>query len=142
MRYRCHRRPRMAMALICGCALVSLYLFQHKAWHAYATEPCSVPEQFVARYEPLRPLVPATAVTGFLADQRHIDAAIMHPKGRLYLAQYALAPRRLADCTASRLVIVESDCPEIAPEIATSAHWTLLADLRNGVRLYRTGVKE
>ena len=66
----------------------------------------------------------------------------MHPDGRLYLAQYALSPRRLAEGTASRWVIVESDCPEIAPEIATSAHWTLLADLRNGVRLYRTGVKE
>ena len=81
MRFRCRRRPRVAMALICGCALVSLYLFQHKAWHAYATEPRSVPEQFVARYEPLRSLVPATAVTGFLADKRHIDSAIMHPEG-------------------------------------------------------------
>ena len=68
MRFRCRRSPRVAMVLICGCALVSLYRFQHKAWHAYATEPRSVAEQFVARYEPLRWLMPATAVTGFLAD--------------------------------------------------------------------------
>ena len=54
MRFRCRRSPRVAMVLICGCTLVSLYLFQHKAWHDYAAEPRSVPEQFVARYEPLR----------------------------------------------------------------------------------------
>ena len=142
MRFRCRRSPRVAMVLICGCALVSLYLFQHKAWHEYAAEPRSVPEQFVARYEPLRSLVPATGVTGFFADERHIDSEIMHPDGRRFLAQYALSPHRLTKGSAARWVIVESDCPAITPKIATSAHWTLLADLRNGVRLYRTGVKE
>ena len=66
----------------------------------------------------------------------------MNTEGRLFLAQYALSPQRLASCVASRWVIVESDCPETVPEIAASAHWTLLADLHNGVRLYRTDVKE
>ena len=138
MRLSCRRRPRVAMALIVGCTHVSLCVCTQKAWRAYIEEPHSVPEQFLARYEPLRGLMPEMAVTGFLADERHIDPALMHPDGRRFLAQYALSPRRLGDCKASEWVIVDSDHPEIPPEIATSSHWTLMADLRNGVRLYRT----
>ena len=55
------------------------------------------------------------------------------------LAQYTLSPRRVAGNAASPWVIIDSDRPEIVPEIAASARWTLVADLRNGVRLYRTG---
>ena len=51
---------------MCGSALASLYWFQHGAWHAYAAQSQSVSEQFVAKYEPLRPWLPATAVTRFL----------------------------------------------------------------------------
>ena len=142
MRFPCRRWPGVAIALVCGCTLASLYLFQRDVWHGYATQECRSTEQFVARYEPLRPLLPTAEVTGFVLDKRHLDAGLMYPGARLFLAQYALSPRLLASRTAARWVIVDSDSPEIAPEMATSAHWTLTADLHNGVRLYRTDAKE
>ncbi len=58
MRFRCHRSPRTAIALICGCTLVSLYLFQRNLWCYYAEQGPGVCEQLVGRYEPLRPFVP------------------------------------------------------------------------------------
>ena len=65
----------------------------------------------------------------------------MHPEGRRFLAIRVVASA-VNQMHGIALGDRRSDCPEIAPEIATSAHWILLADLRNGVRLYRTGVKE
>jgi hypothetical protein len=142
MRFRRRCRPRAAIVLVCGCTLASLYLFQRDVWHGYAMQDGSATERFVARYESLRPLLPTDEVIGFALDQRHVDARRMYPGARLFLAQYALSPRLVANRTTTRWVIVDSDSPEIVPEMATSAHWALTADLGNGVRLYRTDVKE
>ena len=141
MRFQCRRSPRMAMAIVGGCALVSLYLFQRDIWHYYATQGQNASEQFVGRYELLRPLVPTEDVTRFMLDEGHVDPAIIHPSARVGLAQYALTPRRVACDVAARWVIVDSDSPETVPEVAAKAHWTLVADLRNGVRLYRTDAR-
>jgi hypothetical protein len=128
----------VAIVLISGAALVTLCVFVCLAWQAYLEAPRSAVEQYVARYEPLRKLLPAAKVTGFLADSPHLDPEVMEPGARFFLAQFALSPRRVACGTAPRWVVVDSDHPEIAPEIAASSHWILSADLRNGVRLYRT----
>jgi hypothetical protein len=138
MRIRFRRRPDVAIVLICSSALLSLYVFLHLAWQTYFTTPRCPAEQCMDRYEPLGELLPAATVTGFLADQRHLDPEAMPLDARLYLAQYALSPRRLVGGATSRWVIVDSDCPETTPEVAASSHWILSADLRNGVRLYRT----
>ena len=58
------------------------------------------------------------------------------------LAKYAVLPRRLEEKVASRWVVVDSDCPEIVPEMAVVGRWKLILDLHNGVRLYRTDLKE
>ena len=121
---------------------MSLCLFDHDVWRDGATHDPYSPERFVARYEPLRPLLPREEVTAFVLDERHLETKRLHPGARLFLAQYAVAPRRLMQNAASRWVVVDSDRPEVLPEVATKAHWTLLADLRNGVRLYRTDVRE
>jgi hypothetical protein len=139
---RRRRSPGAAITLVCGCALVSLYLFQRDAWRDCATHDQYSPERFVARYEPLLPLLPREEVTGFVLDERHLETKRLHPGARLFLAQYAVSPRRLTQDAASHWVVVDSDSPEVVPDVATKAHWTLLADLRNGVRLYRTDVKE
>ena len=142
MRFRCRRSPRAVIMLVCGCTLVSLFLFQRNIWRDYATQGQSAEEQFVAKYVRLRPLMPTDEVARFVVDEGHADLNRLHRDARMYLAQYAVSPRRLARDVASRWVVVDSDDPDSAPEIATSAHWTLLADLHNGVHLYRTDLGE
>jgi hypothetical protein len=137
----CRHSPRAAIAVICGCTLVSLYLFERDTWRA-AAQVRSVPEQFLARYEPLGPLLPPDEAARFLVDLDHADVARMHPSARLYIAQYAVSPRRLWDKAVSHWVVVDSDRAEALPEIAASAHWRLVADLHNGVRLYRTDARD
>ena len=142
MWFRYRRSPGAAIAAVCGCALVSLYLFQRDAWRDCATHDQYSPERFVTRYEALFPLLPRDEVTGFVLDGRHLETRRLHPGARLFLAQYAVSPRRLMQEGASRWVVVDSDHPELVPDVAAKSHWVLLADLRNGVRLYRTDVKE
>ena len=142
MWFRRRRSPGAAIVLVCGCAALSLYLFQRDAWRDCLAHDQYSPEQFVARYEPLRPMLPKEEVTGFVLDECHTETTRLHPGARLFLAQYAVSPRRLTQDAASRWVVVDSDSPAIVPDIAAKAHWTLLADLRNGVRLYRTDRRE
>jgi hypothetical protein len=138
MQFRWRRSPQIAVAMVCGTALVSLYLYQRDLWRDCATQHRTALEQIVAKYEGLRPLLPVGEAAGFVLDQQHVDPKLALFGARIGLARYAVAPRRLIETPDARWVVVESDRPEIVPEIAASAHWTLCADLRNGIRLYRT----
>ncbi len=140
MSFRVCRRPRIAMLLISVCAVASVGAFQgNDVWRCYARND-NGRARFVAKYEPLRPWLPADEVVRFVIDEPHIRSAPAAIE-RLGLAMYAVAPRWLAEKAASRWVVVDSDCPEIVPEIAVSGRWTLIVDLHNGVRLYRTDAK-
>jgi hypothetical protein len=141
MQVRRERSPRIAIAMICGCVLAPLCLFQWECWRYWAKQEQTAPEQLVAKYELLRPLLPQDEVTGFVLDDPHLNPDLIQPDARLFLAQYALSPRLVGPDATSRLVIVESDCPESVPDVAAAAGWILLSDLRNGVRLYRTDVR-
>ena len=138
MWFRNYGSPGVAMVLISICALASLYRFQYNAWRACATREPSVAEQFIAKYEPLGPLLPAGEVTCFIVDRQHADLERMEEEGRRYLAQYAVSPRLVGQWGDSPWVVVDSDCPDSVPKIAAADRWTLVADLRNGLRLYRT----
>ena len=129
--------PRAGVGLICGCSLAALFLFQYNRWRDLAQQPSNVEERFVAKYEPLRRYLPADEVIRFVVDEAHSDLAALHRDARLYLAQYAVSPRRLARDASSHWMVVDSDRADAAPEMAASAHWSLAADLGNGVRLYR-----
>jgi hypothetical protein len=142
MRFRGKLLAPAFIVLICGYSLVSIYRFQKEMWCEYKTQSSSLPQQFVSKYEPLRPLLPRGEVIRFLIDENHLDSKLMPPNGRLFLAQYAICPRLLNFSATSRWVIVDSDSPESVPDIANTAHWTLVADIRNGVRLYRKDKRE
>jgi hypothetical protein len=94
-------------------------------------------EAVIARFEPLRGLLPEGAVTGFVVDQRHADVRLIPVAERFRLAQYALSPLVVEDCPDHALVVVDADVPAL-PEVAGVRGWTLVADLHNGVRLFRT----
>jgi hypothetical protein len=142
MRFWRRRWPRMAMILVCGCAFGSLCVLQYKSWPTCAPPGRSDGEQTAARYEPLAALLPTAGVTRFVVDERHVAPGGLPPTGRLFMAQYAVSPRRLANDVESRWAVVDSDCPTSVSPIAAAGHWTLCADLHNGVKLYRTDVKE
>lgn len=137
MRFRNYGSPGVAIVLISICALASLYRFQYNVQRACATNKPNVAEQFIAKYERLGSLLPADEVTRFVVDRQHADLGRMEEEGRRYLAQYAVAPRLLGQWADSPWVVVDSDCPDTVPEIAVVNRWTLVADLRNGLRLYR-----
>lgn len=137
MRLPRRRSPSAAIALIGGCAVLSLYLFERSAWLECGTHDRYAPEQFVARFEPLLPLLPKDEPADYLLDQRHANIERLHPGARLLLARYAVTPRQLTENAGSHWVVVDSDRPDVVPDAALSARWILLADLRNGVRLYR-----
>ena len=142
MRFRDKLLAPAFILLICGYSLVGIYHYQKDIWCEYKAQNSYLPQQLIAKYAPLRPLLPKGEVIRFLIDENHSDPNLMHPNGRLFLAQYAISPRLLNFDAASSWVIVDSDCPGSVPDIATSSHWTLVADIRNGVRLYRTDKRE
>jgi len=129
--------PQIAVVLICGCTLVHLAVLDCGFWYRDATQERNGAERWIAKYEPLRDWLPADEAAQFTIDQSHADRQRLHPDARLYLARYAVSPKRLSAEATSRWVVVDSDCPDIEPAGAVSGRWPLIVDLRNGVRLYR-----
>jgi hypothetical protein len=96
----------------------------------------------IPRFAPLAEHVPKSATVGYLLDESHTDPAMHHPHARFALAQFALAPRIVVHSTNCSLVIFDSDRVDATPNIAESRNWTLVANLDNGVRLYRNAEAE
>jgi hypothetical protein len=96
------------------------------------------PTAMIPRFEPLKQWLPENSTTGYLLDEENADLETHNPGSRLSLALYTLSPRIVLQTTACPLVIVDADRPETPPKIAQQRGWTLVADLHNGVRLYRT----
>ena len=96
------------------------------------------PSAMIPRFEPLGQWLPEATSAGYLLDEENADLQTHNPGSRLSLAMYTLSPRIIRQTTACPLVIVDGDRPETPPKIAEQQGWTLVADLHNGVRLYRT----
>jgi hypothetical protein len=138
MNLRATRWPRTAVWLVCLAALGNVRLL----WPENAPRKPVPADVYTARFAPLAPQLPPARMLGFVVDGSHADRELQHPEARLYLAQYALSPRLVEPSAAHRWVVVDSDSPEVPPQIALAEHWTLRADLHNGVRLYETHMKE
>jgi hypothetical protein len=96
------------------------------------------PAVFVPRFAPLTGYLPDKGTIGYVLDTEHADVLRYHPDARYALAQYCLAPHLIARTADYPLVIVDSDDADAPPGIASERRWALVADLHNGVRLYRT----
>jgi hypothetical protein len=131
------RWPRMALVLVCLAAIANVRMISHALRHRDVPKPGEI-GPFVARFEPLRPMLPEGSVTGFVLDREHAAPHPPHPEARFALAQYALCPRVVEELPLHELVIVDSDAPATPPAVARQCGWDLVADLGNGVRLYRT----
>ncbi len=143
MRISIRRRPRIAVILVAVCALGSARLTsQLVRFRRQSTGTAEAAEQYMTRFEPLAAFLPPGQITGYLFDEAHADRGLLHPDNRFYLAQYALVPHLVDHTPDHRLVIVDSDTPAATPDIALREHWTLAADLHNGVKLFCTQRKD
>ncbi len=130
--------PRLVLACICLWGLADVRVVFDAICRHGKTRPTYEPTVMVPRFEPLAQWLPDAVTTGYLLDSENTGAGPIHPEARIRLAQYALSPRLICRTTDCPLVIVDSDRPEKPPKIAQARGWTLVADLHNGVRLYRT----
>lgn len=133
------RSPQAAILLVCGCAVCHLALFQFNLWRRCAAQKTSQ-LQIAARYEPLSQFLPKDETARFVLAEDHPEKPDYF--ARLFMAQYAASPHRLVKDGGTRWVVVDSGRPDVATAVAGSTRWQLAADLRNGVRLYRTDVGE
>lgn len=85
------------------------------------------------RYAPLRPLLAGVSVIGYVADYPPDRDAVGSP---YYVAQYVLAPVVLVEGAAPPLVLVDGP-PDRHRLPGPPGRVHLVADLGNGVRLYR-----
>jgi hypothetical protein len=93
---------------------------------------------FLARCQRLGASLPATGRIGYIV--RPQDVVLRKPirRARLTLLQYALAPRVVEEFSDQELVIFDSDDPTAVPATAERGDWRLVADLDDGLKLFRT----
>ena len=120
-------RPRLAIVLLSLCARASSRIVWSTARELRQPPESNSVEAVIARFEPLRRLLPEGAVTGFVGDSVE----------RFSWPSTALSPRVVERSSDHALVVVDADALAL-PEAAAARGWTLVADLHNGVRLFRT----
>jgi hypothetical protein len=132
--------PCVFLLLACACTLVRLGRLDWRAWNGLAKAEPLRAQTVMARYEPLRRFLPEKEIVDFCVETTGNNKDAPASDARFYLAQYALSPRRLVliparDKRTTRFLIIDSDQAD-DPSLASASLGTLIADLRNGVRLY------
>jgi hypothetical protein len=124
-------REGAALALLAGTGLVSSGLLVRFA-AGLRLPPGGRDEvsQAEARFAPLRPLLPAHGVVGYLSDRP--DAV-----PERYLAQYALAPLVLRPGPDGDAVVGNFFDPAEGPRLAAAASLAVVRDLGQGLLLLR-----
>jgi len=130
--------PRIVLACLCLWGLANIRLVRTTVREFVNPLATYTPSAMIPRFEPLGQWLPEATSTGYLLDEENADMQTHFPGSRFPLARYALSPRMIRRTTDCPLVIVDADRPETPPKIARQQGWTLVADLHNGVRLYRT----
>jgi hypothetical protein len=93
--------------------------------------------QLLERYRRLAAYLPGKCRIGYLAPTDEGETRKVLPTARLELLQYALAPRMIDKFTDQENVILDSDEPDARPSEAVRRDWELMADLHDGIKLYR-----
>jgi hypothetical protein len=130
--------PRIVLVCLCLWGLANIRLALNCVREYGDPLASYTPAAMIPRFEPLGQWLPNATGAGYLLDEEHADLQTHNPGSRLSLALYTLSPRMIRQTTACPLVIVDADRPDTPPKIAREQGWTLVADLHNGVRLYRT----
>ena len=135
-------RIRGAVILLAVGALASIRTLPRAVQQCLAEPKPDATVTLEARFAALQPFVTDKPSLGYLTEGRHLDPQRVDLAKRLYMAQFALAPSIVERRTDRPWVIFDSDTPEAVPEIATREGWTLVTDLRDGIKLFRTARQE
>ncbi|WP_254507460.1 hypothetical protein [Anatilimnocola floriformis] len=93
-------------------------------------------EALLQRYDNLAAVLPATGTIGYLPDAKAPGKSI-HPEARFGLLRYALVPRLLTQSVEAPYIIFDSDRPSAAPEGPLAENLLLVADLQDGLKVFR-----
>jgi hypothetical protein len=125
------RRTRLAASLL---ALVAVFLSGQLLVYSIGRWATSSHVDAVSRHEArlrsLRAVLPARGEVGYVASGAD-------PVGRLYLAQYALAPVVLRPGAERELVVVDADDAMPAARLAASGRFDVVRDFGAGLVLLR-----
>jgi hypothetical protein len=128
------RSPQTAIAIACVISLIFSVAMQCEAWRPDASMERENAQRWVSRYEPLRAWLPDGPPTRFQIDER-ANLDLQPPGARMFLARYAVAPKRITERVDSTLFVVDSDDP--TPSNIMPDDGKLIKDFSNGVRLYQ-----
>jgi hypothetical protein len=98
--------------------------------------------EFLARCRRLEPHLPASGRIGYRAPSALAQTHSPVKGDRLQLMRYALAPRIVEQFWDHELVIFDADDPALAPSQKESRGWRVVADLGDGMKLFRTAGDE
>ena len=94
--------------------------------------------EFLGRCRRLEPHLPARGQIGYRALSDHARTHSRVKGDRLQLMRYALAPRIIEQFWDHELVIFDADDPASVPSPEESRGWQLVADLHDGMKVFRT----
>ena len=135
------QRPGARIVLVCLCVwgLANVRLIVSTVRESRNPLAGYTPSAMIPRFAPLAQWLPEDAEASYLLDEENADLKTHAPAARraLALLTCAVAADHPADNglpSGDR----STDRPETPPKIAGQQGWALVADLHNGVRLYRT----
>jgi hypothetical protein len=94
--------------------------------------------EFLSRCRRLEPHLPANGAIGYRAPPTREQTFPPVKGDRLQLMRYALAPRIVEQFWDHQLVIFDADDPALSPSPKESRGWRVVADLGDGMKVYRT----
>ena len=132
------RRRVLAASAAIVCAALLLIRWPVKTWGlAVRAAHGDGVTQFLARCRRLEANLPPAGRIGYYVLPGEAETRKSFHTARLVLMQYALTPRVVENFSGHELVIFDSDDPAAVPS-AAEGDWQLLADLHDGLKLFRT----
>lgn len=130
------RQVLLAIGLVGLVALTNLRL-PLRTFRQLAREPQGgQTEAFLRRCRRLESLMPAGGRIGYLSLAGNQPAALQDAQHRLL--QYAFAPRKIEPFAGQDLVVVQTDEPGAALEMAHERGWQIVSDAGAGLLAFRT----
>jgi hypothetical protein len=136
------RRVWVVIAMLTLAALSNVRLPIRSFGEVSGGKPSDGISEFVARCHRLEPHLPAAGPIGYRAPPARAEAHSPVKGDRLQLMRYALAPRIVEQFWDHQLVIFDADDPALSPSPKESRGWRVVADLGDGMKVYRTAGDE
>ncbi len=136
------RRVWLVIAMLTLAALSNLRLPIRSFGEVSSGKTSDGINEFLTRCRRLESHLPAKGAIGYRAPPASEQARSPVKGDRLQLMRYALAPRIVEQFWDHQLVIFDTDDPALSPSPKESCRWRVVADLEDGIKVYRTAGDE